>query len=257
MAKPTFLCVLLLFSTPFALSQFNDIETELRCPQHWVQFGNSCYKFVKSPIRPINEAHRNCQAYGAELASVNSIDEHGFLINQLLQLDPQHKQWYVSGKQTSPGVWLNDAENNVPLIDIENALLPEQHTTLNRDYIAYTYSVQLRKWGFEKVPGDKYLHYICEVALNKQLLIFEERSFQYGYNIDDQQKIPRGPFFIKQPTNVVFDGSRKAITNDVTLSRQTQNNKARITLWQLRDELPRSCRREICTDHTSGELSIY
>lgn len=55
-----------------------------------------------------------------------------------MQQDPQHRQWYVSGKQTSNGVWLNDAETNAPLIDIENALLPEQQSTINRDYIAYT-----------------------------------------------------------------------------------------------------------------------
>ncbi|XP_060843865.1 contactin [Rhopalosiphum padi] len=220
MIKYGYLCVLAVLwcSTPSTRSQINDVEIEWRCPQYWVQYGNSCYKFVKSPFRPRSEAHRNCQAFGADLASVNSLDEHGFLINQLLQQDPQHRQWYVSGKQTSPGVWLNDVENNIQLIDVESALLPEQHTTLNRDYIAYTYSVQLQKWGFEKVPGDRYLLYICEIPLNKQHLIVEERSYKYGYNIDDQQKVPRGPYFIKEPKDVVFDSSRMSITNDVALS---------------------------------------
>lgn len=55
-----------------------------------------------------------------------------------MQHDQQHRQWYIGGKQTSPGVWSSDAENNIPLIDIEHALLPEQHSTLNRDYLAYT-----------------------------------------------------------------------------------------------------------------------
>lgn len=81
-----------------------------------------------------------------------------------------------------------------------------------------SYSNQLQKWGFEKVPGDRYFLYICEIPVTKQNLIVEERSYQYGYNIDDQLKVPRGPFFIKQPSDVVFDGSRKAITNDVTLT---------------------------------------
>lgn len=75
----------------------------------------------------------------------------------------------------------------------------------------------MHKWGFEKVPGDRYLLYICEIAVDMQHLIIEERSYQYGYNIDDPLKIPRGPFFIKQPTNMVFDGTKKAVTNDVTL----------------------------------------
>lgn len=67
------------------------------------------------------------------------------------------------------------------------------------------------------MPGDRYLLYICEIPVNKQHLIIDERSYQYGYNIDDLQKVPRGPYFIKQPSDVVFDGSRIAITNDVTL----------------------------------------
>jgi hypothetical protein len=61
------------------------------------------------------------------------------------------------------------------------------------------------------------LLYICEIPLNKQHLIVEERSYKYGYNIDDQQKVPRGPYFIKEPTDVVFDSSRMSITNDVAL----------------------------------------
>jgi len=60
------------------------------------------------------------------------------------------------------------------------------------------------------------LLYICEMAISKHVMV-EERTYQYGYNIDDQQKIPRGPFFIKQPTNVVFDSSKTIITNFVTL----------------------------------------
>jgi len=83
--------------------------------------------------------------------------------------------------------------------------------------IFFRYSVQLQKWGFEKVPGDRYLLYICEMPLNKQHLIVEERSYKYGYNIDDQQKVPRGPYFIKEPTDVVFDSSGSSITNDVAL----------------------------------------
>lgn len=84
-------------------------------------------------------------------------------------------------------------------------------------FFFFRFSPQLQKWGLEKVPGDRYILYICEVAISKQNLVVEDRSYQYGYNIDNEQKIPRGPYFIKQPSNVVFDGSRKSITNDVTL----------------------------------------
>lgn len=84
--------------------------------------------------------------------------------------------------------------------------------------IFFRYSPQLQKWGLEKVYGDQDLQYICEMPVSKQNIVFEDRSYQYGFNIDDQQKIPRGPYFIKQPSNVVFDSSKKSITNDVTLT---------------------------------------
>jgi len=95
--------------------------------------------------------------------------------------------------------------------------LSKETYLLNADDF-FRYSPQLQKWGFEKVPGDRYLNYICEMPISKQNLVIEERSYEYGYNIDDQKKIPRGPYFIKQPSNVVFDSSRKSITNDVTLT---------------------------------------
>lgn len=84
--------------------------------------------------------------------------------------------------------------------------------------IFFRYSTQLQKWGLEKVPGDRNLLYICEIPIDKQHLFVEERSYQYGFNTDDQLKVPRGPYFIKQPSDVVFDDSRKSITNDVTLT---------------------------------------
>lgn len=33
----------------------------LRCPDYWVQFENSCYRFVKSPLRSYNDSRRICQ----------------------------------------------------------------------------------------------------------------------------------------------------------------------------------------------------
>lgn len=57
-------------------------------------------------------------------------------MNQLSQQDPHHRQWYVGGKLSSNGKWLNDAEKNSPLIDIENVLLHES-STLNGYYVAY------------------------------------------------------------------------------------------------------------------------
>lgn len=62
MTNTCFLCILIIFSlTSSTWSQYNNVEIDRQCAQFWVQYGNSCYKFVKSPIRPRNEASRNCQ----------------------------------------------------------------------------------------------------------------------------------------------------------------------------------------------------
>lgn len=48
-------------------------------------------------------------------------------------------------------------------------------------------------------------------------LTVDDRTYQYGVEIDDPEKIPRGPYFIKQPQDVVFDVFNTKVTNDVTL----------------------------------------
>lgn len=111
-------------------------EDSLKCPQHWVQFQQSCYRFIKSPIRARNDARKNCQSYESDLVSINSFEEHGFLIYQLLWRDPQHRKWYTSAKQQSPTYWVNEADGS-PLLNMENAFLPEHEHTYGRDYLVY------------------------------------------------------------------------------------------------------------------------
>ena len=75
------------------------------------------------------------------------------------------------------------------------------------------------RWGLEKVTGDDHLTYICEAPLSKlSHLVAEERSFSYGSDIEDFEKIPRGPFFIRQPVDVVYDTHNAKDTKDVTMT---------------------------------------
>lgn len=83
---------------------------------------------------------------------------------------------------------------------------------------SFSYSNNLKRWGFEAVRGDEQLLYICEVPLGRlHYLTVDDRTYQYGVEIDDPEKIPRGPYFIKQPVDVVFDVFNTKVTNDVTL----------------------------------------
>lgn len=54
----------------------NDVYfDQLKCPEYWVQFQQSCYRFIKSPSRPFGEARRICEvsrfAYIIFLANKN------------------------------------------------------------------------------------------------------------------------------------------------------------------------------------------
>lgn len=199
----------------------NDIFYDLlRCPEYWVQFQQSCYRFIKSPLRPYNDARRLCQAFAAEtggsdLISVGSLDEHGFIIHQLNWLDPQHRRWYIGAHQQSPNYWSNP--DGTQLVNMENAFLPELDP-YGKDYLAYNFSKEHMHWGFQPVRGDEPLLFICEANIaSLQRLVSDDRTYQYGIDIDNPERIPRGPWFIKQPEDFTFDLSKRKIMNDASL----------------------------------------
>lgn len=49
-------------------------------------------------------------------------------------------------------------------------------------------------------------------------MVIEERTFTYGIDIDDPEKIPRGPYFVKQPEPVVYDLQNSKTTKDVQMT---------------------------------------
>lgn len=76
----------------------------------------------------------------------------------------------------------------------------------------------MKRWVLERVSGDELLLYICEASVAKvHYLVMDDRTSQYGLNVDDPERLPKGPYFIKQPVNVVYDLSERQIYNDVTL----------------------------------------
>ena len=64
------------------------------------------------------------------------------------------------------------------------------------------------------------LLYICEIPLSQVPYIdksMEDRDFDYGLDIEDPKKIPRGPYFIQEPKNTVFDLSRNILRSYASL----------------------------------------
>ncbi|KAM3960940.1 contactin [Aphomia sociella] len=191
-----------------------DYEERYRCPPHWFRYRESCYRFTKSPSRPRNEARKICQAYEADLAAVNSPEEHGFIITVLTKLDPQKGDWYIAGHQQSPGYWTNDGDGS-QLTGLENAFFDDHesvYTSYNlipHDYLVYRFSKQEQRWGLAPVDGIQYTHFICEGQTQRlHYLLEEERSFTYGLDTFDPERIPRGPYFIKEPVDTISDPMR-------------------------------------------------
>lgn len=152
------------------------------------------------------------------MLSINDPDEHGFIIHQLDWQDPQHRRWYVGARQQSPNYWLNP--DGSQLLNMDNAFLPWGDFDLyNRDFLAYNFSKELMHWGFQPVRGDEPLLFICEAKIEAmQKLLQDDRTYTYGLDITDPERIPRGPHFIKQPEDTIFDVSRRKIYNHVALS---------------------------------------
>lgn len=191
-----------------------DYEERYRCPPNWIRFRESCYRFTKSPDRPRNEARKICLAYEADLAAVNSPEEHGFIITNLMKLDPQKGSWYIGAHQQSPGYWSNDADGS-QLTGLENAFFNDHsqiynsYNLLPRDYLVYRFSQLDGRWGLSPVEGNQYYHFICEGQTQRlHYLIEEERSFTYGLETYDPERIPRGPYFIKEPVDTIYDPMR-------------------------------------------------
>ncbi|XP_066587501.1 contactin [Prorops nasuta] len=193
-------------------------EITYKCPQHWIKFQDSCYRLIKSPIRAREDAKKNCQASQSDLVTINSLDEHGFLLYQLLWQDPQHRKWYTGVRQQN-GAWMNEADNT-QLINMENAFFPERNDDIiGKDYLVYSYNNNLQRWGLEKVTGRDEFLYICEAPLaTLHNLAEDDRTYQYGIEIENPLQVPRGPYFIRQPVSKVFDSSKRRVNNDISLS---------------------------------------
>lgn len=148
---------------------------------------------------------------------MGSLEEHGFIIHQLNGIDPQHRRWYIGAHQQTPSYWSNP--DGTQLVNMENAFLPDYSLdNFAKDYLAYNFSKQQMRWGFQAVRGDEPLLFICEAnIISLQRLVTDDRTYQYGIDIDNPDRIPRGPYFIRQPEDFTFDLSARKINNDATL----------------------------------------
>lgn len=185
------------------------------CPRGWREFGDSCYKFIRSPGKQREDARELCQTYNARLLSVNTFEEHQFIIRWLRSNDPQHRRWWTSGYELN-GAWQWDGDG-MSFSNIDQLWLPDIGSNLFQ-YTAYNYSSTYNRWGLERVSPNEQLALICEIMReNLHQIIIQERTIDYGVIESDREKIPHGPYFTKEPVDVVFDQSGRSQVDHVSL----------------------------------------
>lgn len=101
------------------------------CPEHWVSYRQSCYRFIRSPKRNWAEAKKICKAYTADLINVDNRDKHMFILKQLILQNQRQNRFFISARQTGPQNWVND--DNTPLVQIEDSFSNEQQALENED----------------------------------------------------------------------------------------------------------------------------
>lgn len=157
----------------------------------------------------------------SDLVSLSSVEEHSFLVQQLNRYDPQHRRWYIGAHQTNPNFYSNPDGSQLP--PMESAFIrddvPTGYGSPETDFLVYKFSKKLMHWGLEPVVGDEPLPFICKANVAAiQRLKADERDYAYGTEIFDPERVPRGPYFIKQPEDAIFDTSKRNLYNDISLS---------------------------------------
>ncbi|CAN7974735.1 unnamed protein product, partial [Ixodes persulcatus] len=170
----------------------------------------------RSPTRTRDGAKEACQAYNCELVSVNTFEEHRFVVEWLREHDPQHRRWFTSGFESGENVWTWEGDNT-QFSNIDSLWLPQQDGYLWK-YVSYNFSTELNRWGLQKVaPGDE-LAFICEIPKERLFQIYiQERPIDFGYIITDREEVPRGPYFTEEPEEVIFDLSGRSQMNEISL----------------------------------------
>lgn len=89
------------------------------CPEHWISYRQTCYRFIRSPKRNWMEAKKICKAYNAELINVDNVDKHAFVLKQLILQNQRQNRFWTSARQTGPNSWVND--DNSPFLMVEDS----------------------------------------------------------------------------------------------------------------------------------------
>lgn len=227
--------------------KFGSLSDENYCPEHWLAFRSTCIRVHKSPRKDYLSAQKICQAYQGDLLSVDNVDKHSFILKILDNENNKNNRYFISARQVSPGNWIN--ADKTQLVSIEDSFNFNEEessfnsifktnkiaqtkpsfksydlgTNANRNHLTYAFNTIDEKWQFLPMGPYELNMFICESQQlysieNLNVLEDDRRSYDYGIEIRDINKVPRGPFFIKQPRETTYDTGKFKITKDVMLS---------------------------------------
>ncbi|XP_076362349.1 contactin isoform X1 [Tachypleus tridentatus] len=192
------------------------VASSIECPRGWEPVLESCYKFTRAPLKDLKGAKEKCFAYNAHLVSVNTIEEHSYIVNYLSLNDPQHRRWFTSGQDEGNNVWVWDGDQT-QFTNVDALWLPDQEKEVGK-YLAYNYSKKTNSWGLAKVSSTEELAYICEVHQEDvNEIVIMDRNIDYGIIVNDKRKLPKGPSFLQEPEDGVFDLSGRNQVNYISL----------------------------------------
>jgi len=101
------------------------------CPEHWVSFRQTCYRFIRSPKRNWAEAKKICKAHNADLINVDNVEKHSFILKNLILQNQRQNRFFISARQTGPLNWVND--DNTQLVQIEDSFSMDEQVPLENE----------------------------------------------------------------------------------------------------------------------------
>ncbi|XP_067035260.1 C-type lectin BpLec-like [Acropora muricata] len=152
-------CYIVLASSLLLLHQFCEIlpllsaEGLAACSQHWLSWGDSCYRAYKGP-KSWNDSLTFCRENQADLASLNSAEENQFVLQNV---DATKGIWIGLVKDKKLGLFRWTSEENVVFKNWQERLDTNGDENCGEmvDYTGYQ-----GKWNDKKCSAK--LAFICE-----------------------------------------------------------------------------------------------
>ena len=125
------------------------------CPEHWISFRQTCYRFIRSPKRNWNDAKKICKAYNAELLNVDNVEKHSFILKQLILQNQRQNRFWTSAHQTGPNSWSND-DGTAFLIIEDSFSFDEEQAIENEDLHDNRFLGQNNEYNNRNNPNQYY-----------------------------------------------------------------------------------------------------